>query len=205
MLPNGLDIAVLVIIGVFVFLGWKNGLVKMGIRLISFLVALVCAWAFHPILSGFLQETALYENLVSSVASRAGEIVKTPGALQSVSALSGVQAVEYVARLLLNGIAFLLILILAKIILYFVVRVLNIVASLPILGFVNRISGMAIGVVEGLLVVWLLLAALVVVPPLRENKSLGYTVEQSVVARSLYHHNILLDAFLPEAETFGEK
>ncbi len=205
MLPNGIDIAVLVIIGIFVYLGWKKGFVNMGIQLFSTALALGCAWLFHPLLANSLRETALYESLLSSAVNPAEPTAKMPGTLQELGALTGNAVAEYVAQLLLNGISFLLILIFVKLLLFFLRKFLKFVTSLPVLGIFNRLSGMAVGLIEGLLVVWILLAVLVVVPTLRENKRLGYSIEQSVIARSLYHHNFLLNAVMPAPEGFGKK
>ncbi len=199
MLPNGMDIAVLVIVGIFVFLGWKKGLLKMGIQLLSSVLALVLAIVLHPFLSSALQETPLYERLIVSVSARAEHSMAIPEILQDTGILTSDGVAEYLVRLLMNGLSFFLILILARVGLFFLGKLIKFVTSLPILGFVNRLTGMAIGVLEGMLVVWVLLAMLVVVPSLRENKPLSYAVEQSVVARSLYYQNPVLNFLMPEA------
>ncbi len=197
MLPNGLDIAVFVIIGVFVFLGWKSGIVKMGIRLASFGLALICAWMFHPFLADFLRTTSLYNTIFSSLGGQ-GTAGAEAGSLQEMATTAGNTAAEYGTNLLLNGISFLVILIAAKILIYFLGKLLHFVASLPVLGFINRLGGMLVGLLEGLLIVWIVMAIMVVIPSLREDKKMGYAVEQSIVARSLYHNNLVLKAFMPE-------
>ena len=205
MLPNGMDLAVLVIIGVFAFLGWRNGLVKMGIRLVSFGLALGCAWAFHPFLADALKKTKLYQSLFSSVVKNPQSGTGLPESLQNITARTGNAVAEHVTNLLLSGLSFFLILILARVLIFLLSKVLHFVAALPVIGLVNRLAGTMIGLVEGFLIVWILMAAMVILPPLRENKSLGYMVEQSVVARSLYQHNIILHAMVPENELSGQK
>lgn len=200
MLPNGMDIAVLVIIGIFAVIGWKKGVVKMGFRLVSLGLSLGCAWAFHPYLSELLKKTPLYESLFSSAVKQTEPAADLPGMLLGVSNAIGNAVAGYLTELLLNGISFLLIFLLARVVVFFLSKVLNFVASLPVLGFFNRLAGIIIGFVEGLLIVWILLAVLVTVPTLRENKAIGYSVEQSVVARSLYQNNPILNAFMPEED-----
>ncbi|MBO5364399.1 MAG: CvpA family protein [Clostridia bacterium] len=212
MLRSEMDLAVLTIVGIFAFLGWKNGLVKMGFRLVSHLAALVLAWVFHPYLAAFLQKTPFYESLFSSVAEKApvgAQSATEAGFLQQMleegTAAAGAAAAEYFARLLLNGVSFLLILVLARILLFFAGKILHFVASLPVLGLVNRLAGMAIGLLEGLLIVCVLLAVCYVAPPLRDNKPLGYAIEQSMVTRSLYRSNPILKILTPKEESsFGK-
>ncbi len=208
MLPNGIDIAVLVVIGVFVFLGWKNGLVKMGFRMLSHLAALLLAWIFHSPLAAFLAKTPLYEKMVSIVIKQnesVTEVQVTAGFLRQLLAegKGAIEnsAVEYFASLLLNGISFFAILILARVLLILAGRILNFMVSLPVIGFLNRGLGMVIGALEGLLVVCILFTVFYVVPPLRENMPLGYAIEQSVVARELCLHNPVLQSMIPKEKT----
>ncbi len=195
-----MDIAVLVIIGIFAVLGWKKGMVRMGFRLISLGLSLGCAWALHPFLAELLKKTPLYESLFSSAAKQMEPAADLPGMLLGVGSAIGNTVAEYLTDLLLNGISFLLIFLLARVVVFLLGKIMNFVASLPVLGFFNRLAGTSIGFVEGLLIVWILLAVLVTVPALRENKSIGYSVEQSIVARSLYQNNPILNAFMPEED-----
>lgn len=198
MLPNGMDIAVLVIIGVFVLMGWKSGLVKMAVRLASFGLAFVSAWMFHPFLSDYLRTTSLYETIFNSVERGITPGGESVGNLQEMTSSVGSTVADYGTTLILNGISFLVILIVAKILIFLLGKMLNFVASLPVLGFINRLGGMLVGVVEGLLVVWIVLAVVAIIPSLRDNKKMGYAVEQSILARSMYHNNFVLNSLMPK-------
>lgn len=200
MLPNGMDIAVLVIIGVFAVLGWRKGLLRMGFRLVSLGLSLGCAWAFHPYLAELLKKTPLYERLFSSAAEQTEPAAELPGLLLGVGNAIGNAVAEYLTDLLLNGIAFLVIFLLARVAVFLLSKVLNFVASLPVLGFFNRLAGIAIGFAEGLLIVWILFAMLVTVPAFRESKPIGCSVEQSMIARDLYQNNPVLKLFMPKED-----
>ncbi len=201
MLFSWLDVAVLVMVGAFVFAGWKNGLVKTGFRVLSFGASLILAWILHPYLSGILQNTPLYENLFSSAAESAGvQTGVTPAGLQSILSQGSLAVAEYFAKFMLNVISFFVILLLAKIALFFAGKILHFVASLPVIGFFNRLGGMAVGFLEGFLVVCIVLAVMYVTPPLRNHKPLGYAIEQSVVTRTLYIHNPILNILTPKME-----
>ncbi len=207
MRPSGFDIAILFLIGVFGFLGWRKGLVKTGFRLLSHLASLALAWMLHPYLAAWLKETPFYESLFTSAAEQASLGTKTTeGAglfqqmLEKGTAAAGTAVAEYFAGLLVNGISFFLILFLARVALLFLGKVLHLVASLPILGFVNRLAGLAVGILEGLLIVCVLLAVLYIVPSLRENKPMSYAIEQSVLTRNLYQSNPILQILMPEED-----
>lgn len=202
MLFSWLDVVVVIGILVFTFVGWKNGLIKVGFRLLSFILSIGLAWALHPLLSGALQKTPIYESIFSSASKQvgAGNSGATAFGLQTIMEQGSLAIAEYFAQMILNIISFLIILVVARILLGILKRVLHFVASLPVLGFFNRLGGMAVGFLEGLLVVFVLLSVLSVTPALQEKKPLGYAIEQSVVTRSLYIHNPILKMVTPKTE-----
>ena len=79
-------------------------------------------------------------------------------------------------------------------------RILDLFASLPVIGFFNRLAGMALGLLEGLLIACILLAVVYAVVPLRNNTYLSYAIEQSAATRILYLNNPLVRLVLPEPE-----
>ena len=61
---------------------------------------------------------------------------------------------SYLARLIINIVAFLCTFVLITIVLRAIVFALDIVSNLPVLGFINRLAGGAIGVIGALVIVW---------------------------------------------------
>lgn len=71
---------------------------------------------------------------------------------------------EYVCRqitnVIINSIAFVVVLVVAVVVLWFVCNALNILAKLPLLRQLNTTAGLAAGLAEGVLLVWILFAVL---------------------------------------------
>ena len=204
------DVVLVVLVGIFAFAGWKSGFVKMSFRLLSFLAAIVLAWLFYPTVTAFLRTTPLYDTLFSALGGSAADPAAAPNAALTPDFLldamnQGIQtfengAAEYLALLLLNILSFLLVLIAAKLILILAGRILHLFASLPVIGFFNRLAGLVLGLLEGFLVACILLALIWGIAPLRENTYLNYAIEQSSAAKVLYLNNPLLRLVLPQAK-----
>ncbi|WP_024832997.1 CvpA family protein [Ruminiclostridium josui] len=64
---NWADFAVLIIIAVFTFIGLKNGFLYSVFRLLSYILSVIFAVKFYPVLSEILQNTVLYESVKMSV------------------------------------------------------------------------------------------------------------------------------------------
>ncbi len=64
---NWADFAVLIIIAVFTFIGLKNGFLYSVFRLLSYILSVIFAVKFYPVLSGILQKTVLFDSVKMSV------------------------------------------------------------------------------------------------------------------------------------------
>ncbi len=64
---NWADFAVLIIIAVFTFIGLKNGFLYSVFRLFSYILSVIFAVKFYPVLSGILQKTVLFDSVKMSV------------------------------------------------------------------------------------------------------------------------------------------
>ena len=198
------DMVLVLVLGLFAVWGWKKGLLKMGFGLLSFVAAILLGRLLYPYCAEFLRHTVVYEKLFGMAQQQmlSGNTEATQGIIgdviaKSEAAVSGVVA-NYLAELALNVIAFLLMVVLVKLILMLVSRLLRGIASLPILGQVNRLAGLALGILEGVLVVTVVLAGIYVAAPLRENPTLSREIEASVVVREWYLQNPLVTWTLPD-------
>jgi len=64
---NWTDIAVLIIIVVFMIIGLKNGFLYSVFRLLSYILSVIFAIKFYPVLSSMLQKTVIYTNIKAAV------------------------------------------------------------------------------------------------------------------------------------------
>ncbi|EPR13727.1 CvpA family protein [Ruminiclostridium papyrosolvens] len=64
---NWADFTVLIIIAIFTFIGLKNGFLYSVFRLLSYILSVIFAVKFYPVLSGILQKTVIFDSVKMSV------------------------------------------------------------------------------------------------------------------------------------------
>lgn len=118
-------------------------------------------------------------------------VQKTAGVMDEVLEDTGIyqQAGVYLADLILRGISFLLTFILIAIALKIVIHLLDLIARLPVIKGVNRLFGAVAGLVEGLLVVWLLLFIVTLACTSQWGQQAMNSIHQSQLLTFLYQHN----------------
>ncbi|MCD7832476.1 MAG: CvpA family protein [Lachnospiraceae bacterium] len=100
--------------------------------------------------------------------------------------------IEYLATLILNVLSFLVTVVLVHLVLRLLVMVLNILAHFPVVGFVNRLAGGALGVLQALFVLWLFFLILTVLQATDAGSVLLSMVEESALLSWLYESNLFL-------------
>ncbi len=105
------------------------------------------------------------------------------------------QAGEYIADLVLRGVAFFVAFLLVTILLRFVMGILDVLAKLPVIKGVNRLLGGAAGLLQGLLLVWLLLLLVAIACTSQLGQTLIGEIQESAFLSYLYNHNAILYLF----------
>ncbi len=82
--------------------------------------------------------------------------------------------------------------IVAKVGLIFVKQLAKIISKLPIIGGFNKIGGAIYGVLQSLLIVYILFAVLSVFAPTMENSGILEAVNSSKIGSAMYNNNIIL-------------
>ncbi len=102
---------------------------------------------------------------------------------------------EYVCRqitnVIINAIAFVVTLIVAIIVLFILCNTLNILAKLPIIRQINEFAGMAAGVAEGVLLVWILFGILTMFATSAFGSSSLALIAENPVLDFLYKNNLV--------------
>lgn len=99
---------------------------------------------------------------------------------------------ETVANNLIKIAVGLLVFIVAKIALLFVKALAKLISNLPIIGSFNKLGGAIYGVLQGLLIVYILFAILSVFAPTMENSGILEAVNSSMIGKIMYNDNIIL-------------
>lgn len=100
--------------------------------------------------------------------------------------------VNYLACIVINAISFLGTFLLFLVILIIISNVLNIISRLPLINGLNKTAGLLVGVLKGLVVVWLLCIALTTLSGTKGGQTMFEMIEKSRLLSSIYNNNLLL-------------
>lgn len=96
---------------------------------------------------------------------------------------------DYAAGIIVKGIAFLITLIIVALVLGLLVNLLDIIAKLPVLDSMNHIGGLAAGLVQGLLVVWILFVIITVCQTTSFGQEMMESINGNIFLKLLYEYN----------------
>ena len=179
------DIILILILIVFLYSGWKRGLVKTLLELASTLISLVLSMIFYNPISKFINESPLgefvRENVYKILTEQGEQLLKTDAAVENASVA------------VINTISFIIIIILAKILVTVLSEVLNIAAKFPVIKQANKLLGATIGLVSGLLTCYIVIGVL---KNLSANAAVSQIIESiknSAFAVKFYDNNFVSD------------
>lgn len=99
---------------------------------------------------------------------------------------------SFLARLLINIVAFLCVFLLVTIILRAIIFALDVVSELPGVGFINRIAGGAVGVLCALVIVWIGFVVITLLYVASLGTDLYDMIQASGMMRFLYEYNPIM-------------
>lgn len=99
---------------------------------------------------------------------------------------------EYIAYGIVNGIAFVAAYIIAVIILKLILYALDILVQLPVIGIANKLGGMVLGALQGILWIWIVMLIITLICNTGVGQYLMREIEKTEVLSWIYHNNYLL-------------
>ncbi|MCI9137050.1 MAG: CvpA family protein [Lachnospiraceae bacterium] len=209
-------IVILVLLGGMALHGYLRGMVRMVFSLIAiFLVIGITSWIF-PYTAVFLQEqTPLYdavqENCIEAVQKKLGENaadktqkpkeqqesenitmfgIEIPAGVQDFFQENVVeQAAGQIAEVILQRIAWILTFLAVSLLMGVLVHVLDLIAKLPVLESVNHMGGLVVGLLEGLVIVWILFLVITLCQGNEWGSQMMEEVQENVFLKLLYENN----------------
>lgn len=98
----------------------------------------------------------------------------------------------YLTNIVINAISFIITFLIALTVLWIVSIMLNIISKLPLLNAVNKTAGLAVGLIQGLVIVWVLFIFLTAFSGLEFGATAMGMVSESKFLSILYNNNLLL-------------
>ncbi|MDO4282680.1 MAG: CvpA family protein [Clostridia bacterium] len=200
------DIIVLIFIAGAAFAGYKKGLVGILVSLVGMVLSIVLAFMLQGTIAEMLYqdtglgstiEQSIHKNVTESFQKKIDE--KTDNNMfyaNMVKSISSEDEISTIAKettkFILKGISFIAIFVLTFIICYIIQMMLNIVFDLPILSQINKIGGIAVGILKAIIKVWILLAIVSFLAPLPMFSFLDTLIKDTMITNVLYNNNVFV-------------
>ena len=211
-----IDLIILGLILLCVFFGYKKGLTKCVIKILSFVIAIVIAVVlFKPISNFVINNTEIDDNIKNSIIEIVSDDVTETGKVKEDSNLpksivnhinesietsvsetkqTVVNTVaEQISKTAVNvGVAITLFIV-ARIALIFVSALSSLITDLPIIKQFDKAGGIIYGLVEALIIIFIIFAIISFMSPMIEGSGLITAINKSIVGSVFYNNNILMN------------
>ena len=215
-----LDVIIIAVLALFVFLGYRRGLIRTIFSLVSFGISILLSIYLYPIIAEWLRGTPVFTALKDYIIRTMGleEVVHlhtveligslpVPDLLRrsllmhydtpSMFEMLGVHTIEeyiagFFAGMAINIISMILVFIIVRIILGVLAGMLDIVGRLPVIRPFNRAGGLILGLLQGVLIVWIGLAIINLFFLDPTTPQLASLLNESLIAGWIYEHNPIM-------------
>ena len=210
-----LDIVIVALLALSIFLGYKKGLVGVAFKILSFIIAIVLAFALSkPIGNLIIENTDFDDNIHNTIKTTleskpteniskeektdtskvitdylAGEIKKATSEKQNEIALT---VATNLTNTIIQAICFIGIYILARIVLFFFKFLAESLAELPIVKQFNEAGGVLYGILRGIFIVYLFFGIVSLLASIIDLGDFLAVINSSYIGSFAYNNNLLL-------------
>lgn len=215
---NWMLVIVLVIIILNALTGLKVGLTKILFSLFSFIIAMAISVWISPVVNNMLKnnekfyektkqkmEAILFEGLENTdgIDELIGELPLPKSIKESLiknKSQKETNAKSYIAAhvtdIALKAMSFIISFVVVFIGLWVISIALNIISKLPILNQINKLAGLLVGGLQGLVVVWIVFTIVTMFSGTELGSTAFKQIESSSILSFLYDKNILTNVVL---------
>lgn len=218
---NILTIVVIAVILFFGVIGHSKGFIRMLLSIASLAITLYVAIIISPKISVALQNSSLYDsvyessfeyveskmpidasNNVSSVVEGLSlpellkdyVIEKSEGIVTTQAAVVTEAIAKQLTEIIFNVIVFLVTFIAAMVIVKLICAAVNIVSYLPIIHGINQTAGLIVGLIEGLVIVWVFFIVIGLAGNSEFATTIYIQINESTILQYIYNHNFIMNA-----------
>lgn len=215
-----LDLIIIGIIALSTFLGYKQGLIKVAFKIVSFFIAIVITLILYkPVTNLIINNTTwdetienvIYEKLSTTKVEQGEPITKEdtdlPGivvnyinegitntvgeAQENVAKVVSKDLTQSIIQIIVLAVTF----IVTRILLIFAKVLLDAVSELPIVKQCNEMGGIIYGILRAAIIIFGLLALASFILPMINQMAILEWINSSILTKFLYNHNIILMLF----------
>ena len=203
------DLIIIAVVLLFIFLGYKKGLTGSLIKLLSFIIAIVVAFVLYkPVANAVIENTVIDDNIRTTLRATLGVEDKTENTEENV--LSTIMdninkeienATDEVKANVIDQTTITIVNIGSGIVIFLAVRVILVIISLfakiltdlPVIKQVDKLGGLAYGAIEGIVIVYAVLAVISLTSVIWANNAVVTAIAKSSLGEMLYNNNIILN------------
>lgn len=202
-----LDLIVVLIVALFTFIGYKQGLIKTAIKITSFFIAIIVALILYkPVSTLIIGSTTIDDKIESTIIEKitpegmnpedeASETTKIPQEFIKEANNSIKDTAKTITVKIIELCTVLVLYIIARIVLKFIAALGDLIAKLPILKQFNKLGGTVFGALKGLLIVYIILAIIYLISPLLKENTIK-KIDESILIKFMYNNNVITKLIL---------
>ena len=211
------DIVLIAIMGLCIFLGYWRGLIKVAVRVLGFVAALIVALILYiPVSNYIIDNTDAVINIQNVVQNKlytaeekqeenvvgeenfAGQIEKYIGDKTDEFKKNTSEVIsKEVAVAVVRGLTWIGLFIVVRIIMLFIKLLADVIEEIPVIKQFNKAGGTIYGILEGFVITYAILAIISLTAPIvKENNKVVEQIEDSHVCKLMYENNIILKLIL---------
>ena len=203
------DLIIIAVVLLFIFLGYKKGLTGSLIKLLSFIIAIVVAFVLYkPVANAVIENTVIDDNIRTTLSATLGVEDKTENTEENVpstimdninkeieNATDEVKAnvIDHTTITIVNIGSGIVIFLAVRVILVLISLFAKILTDLPVIKQVDKLGGLAYGVIEGIVIVYAVLAVISLTSVIWANNAVVTAIAKSSLGEMLYNNNIILN------------
>ena len=203
------DLIIIAVVLLFIFLGYKKGLTGSLIKLLSFIIAIVVAFVLYkPVANAVIENTVIDDNIRTTLSATLGVEDKTENTEENVpwtimdninreieNATDEVKAnvIDHTTITIVNIGSGIVIFLAVRVILVLISLFAKILTDLPVIKQVDKLGGLAYGAIEGIVIVYAVLAVISLTSVIWANNAVVTAIAKSSLGEMLYNNNIILN------------
>lgn len=193
-----IDIVIILFILASIYLGYKKGLISLGIQLFAFIISLIITLIlYRPIGSMIINTTQLDEKLQEIIQVNAESVISEDSDNKITnelieSAKNGMlpEVSRSLAINIIYGVTMLALFIVSRICLIFIKSLSDLIAKLPIINQFNKLGGVLYGLLRGLLITYAIVMIMNLMITFNPKGSLNEIMNETYLAKMISQYSI---------------
>lgn len=204
------DLVIVAIMAICIIIGYVRGLTGSLIKILSFVLSIIIASIlFIPVSNLIIDNTEIDENIETSIRNMIidqeteNEEENMPDTITNYIGQKIEQASDDAKETIVDSTArdvtltivkagtWILLFIIARILLIFLRFITSLIAKLPVIKQFDKLGGIIYGILEGLIIIYLVLAIISFISPMISSDFTN-AIDESFIGSMMYNNNLLL-------------